>query len=283
MKKFLLLLLCCVVSSNIFALSDFSGYGINVDPLKLAPNACYASKVNSSSPFGIIADGLDYDEMLNYLQASTQDPKYGSEFTAYINALSKNTDDVSQYDYAWLLGDDTSLLIQGYGLKALNKQGQEIYNTQKNLFDIKCGGYALSQYLNGSLITAALTIHFSNPAESEDYRIKTLSDPRMLYNRIQILQTLASQYKYSGTVTIQAIQLGGTPSALATTGMIKNVKGYYALTCNLEDMQKCIDATNGYYNYITHNYPEQIDTSTGKGLIPLLAELRDIPKRYLGL
>lgn len=298
MKKSIIACALATTSSLSFAdsidLQPGSGYVSSTK--SIAPSICYAMDPGTiEGPEGLMSPGERFDRLIR--SVSYDDRPESSKFypkaeVAFMSALSENSPASDGYGYgygAYLLTYRKQIFHAHYGLDhALNETGKQFYNAdpkQQEIFDKNCGDYVFTAYPEGIFFIAGLRVHFSNAQQAETYRVKSLSTNDNLLSRINSIKTLTENYSLSGTVTIQAYQEGGDPSQLNSI-LTANDEGFYDLSCDLRDLEPCINATNAMYDYFGNVLPAQTNFNSNIGIVPLnsLPGLRGrIPKIYLGL
>ncbi len=287
-SMFIPLLIGATSSSLVFAdtplVQPGSGYDSSIQ--RIAPQICYAAESQGTTPpANTVYSALSFSDLLtNMRYAYSNSNEYGSVEEAYMAPLQEDNKNLT-YSTFYITYWDHSLSIFD-GMDALNATGKSLYNPDpqaQSLFDKNCGDHVITSYSEGALFTGAMHIQFDTESDAGDYVNATRSTNNDLMSRANSLATIAQQDHLTGKVTIQAFQRGGDPSKIGALLPI-NSAGYYSISCDIQDMQSCINAAHAIYDYMTVTLPPQIDFHQNKGITPLgLGFVTALPKRYFGL
>ena len=269
------------------------GSGLVTATNSISPSVCYAVSAtpNTTGPYGMAGGGLDmfdFEQAIGYWDDGSPNIKniYPAAEISYMTTLTEDTQSSSYPNY-WLGYWLVQPQLTGYKLDALNDTGKKFYQpdpAKQSSFDQNCGDSFISQYAEGALFTGAMHVRFDTGVQKETYRVAGLNTSQDPLSRLLLLNSLAQQNQFSGTVTIQAYQQGGDPSQLSSV-LPQNTKGYYSLSCAISNLGPCISAMQSLDSYAANVLPTQVSfNNPEKGLVPLrYMEMETDPKKTLGL
>lgn len=269
-----------------------AGSGYSTDSQQVAPQLCYNATISSiSQQSGSLSldTALSFSDIQNEIKVSVSARGGFGMFSA--SAEANYLRSIEDKDYSLSLNYYTYfqniayIQIAGFGLEALSVSGKSIYDNGNNpYFGLICGDQYLASYGQGAMLLMGMNIEFSSSYEKEEFNAHAQASFGDIFSASGSIQQIASQYGISGSVGMQAFQIGGNPSQLSYI-LNKDASGdYYALTCNIQDMENCIKAASGMLEYAKSNFTAQFSFQNNTGLTPLGAGFASYePINYIGI
>ncbi len=188
---------------------------------------------------------------------------------SYLREIEEKTYTLSlnYYQYAH---NTVSISVNGFGLEALTESAKSFYQDGKNpYFGIICGDYYISQYDQGALLLMNLSIELNSKYQKEQFKASSGGSFGDIFSASAKIETLAKSLKLTGSVSIQAFQIGGDPTQLGKI-LSKDTSGnYYILRCSIDNMASCKQAADGILDYANSKFSTQFNFDTNTGLTPL--------------
>lgn len=78
-----------------------------------------------------------------------------------------------------------------------------------------CGDHYITSYQQGALLTMGLNIKFSNSNAKKEFEEKAGATFGDIVRAAESIKSVVTEYQITGSVIIQAFQMGGEPSQLA--------------------------------------------------------------------
>lgn len=260
------------------------GAGYSADEQQVAPQYCYnmtASQLSGDEAHISLNEAIKFSDLENELNFNIDASGGYGMFSASAEASyfhyveDKNYSlSLNYYDYA-----EAQETLQAAGVgpgpgpgpkSALNTFGQQAYdNGQNPRFGLLCGDYYINSYEVGALLTMSLNIQFQSHYEKTEFESKASGSWGNIISAAAQIQQISTQYKLTGSVSLNAYQRGGDPSQLAKILSRDPSGDFYILTCDLQHMDNCVKAANGLLNYANSDFPTQFSFTDNKGLTPL--------------
>ncbi|XP_051168963.1 uncharacterized protein LOC127286546 isoform X2 [Leptopilina boulardi] len=274
-------------NGNIIAGAGYSG-----DTQQIVPQVCYNATVSSTSEqqaYIQLDTSISYLELESKLGISVSISGKYEMFSAeakasYIRSV-QDRDYATSLNYYEYATNNVAVQLAGYGDKALTESGKGFYNDGKNpYFGLLCGDHYITSYQQGALLIMGLNIKFSNSQEKKEFEAKVGTAFGNIVSAAEKIQSISTMYKISGSVVIQAFQIGGEPSQISKILNKDSTGQYYALTCSLLTMANCIKAASGLLDYGKDEFSKQFSFKNNTGLTPLgIAFSQYYPIEYIGL
>ncbi|WP_039456761.1 hypothetical protein [Candidatus Jidaibacter acanthamoebae] len=255
----------------------YAGYGFSSDSQQLSTQHCYNVTTFSSGQHGEVKlnTAYSFSELQKMLKIDvTSKGKFGifsgSAEAEYMKSIQDDYYSMS-LNYLQYMADRVKVQLAGAGQNVLNAFGREIYNSNeaKPYFGLICGDKYIDSYDEGALLTMSINLNFANHYEKEEFKAKASASWGNIFSASGEIQKIANALNIGGSVSIQALQVGGDPSQLSRI-LNKDSSGkYYALTCDLKAMDNCIKAASGLLDYAVNDFSTQISFKNNTGLTPL--------------
>jgi hypothetical protein len=269
-----------------------AGAGYSTDSQQVAPQICYNATVSSISGQ---SGSLELDTAQSFVDIQNEvrqsvSVKGGigmfsaSAETSYLQSM-EDKDYSMSLNYYYYSYATAAVQLAGFGVNALTESGQGFYDNGNNpYFGLICGDQYITSYDEGAMLLMGVNIQFSSNYEKEQFTAHAGASFGDIFSASGDIQKIASTYGISGSVVMQAFQIGGDPSQLS---YILNKDGngnYYVLTCSLEAMSNCISAASGMLDYAKYNFTTQFSFENNTGLTPLgTGFMAYEPIYYIGL
>ncbi len=205
----------------------------------------------------------------------------------YLKSIAE-TERSYSLSYVQTAMDTVVIQPKGYGKEALNSVGKNIYEHERySDFIQSCGNSFITQYTEGAVLLMSVNMQFTNKQQKEESeshiwaRIKNMKTGVNIITMVQDAVQYAQRQRIDIIATVQAYQIGGDPIKLGKAmGQEPNSDGYYAVSCSLNDMSKCIGIANGILGYAAN-----IFSSTDKDKFAVLGvnAIKFMPISWLGL
>ncbi|XP_043472601.1 uncharacterized protein LOC122505185 [Leptopilina heterotoma] len=269
-----------------------AGGGYSSDTQQIVAQLCYNATISSTSDqqtYIQLNTALTYSELENKLGISiSARGKYGmfsAEAKASYMRSIQDKDYATSLNYFEYATSNVAVQLAGYGTNALTESGKDIYQEGKNkFFGLVCGDHYITSYQQGALLTMGLNIRFASSNAKQKFEARISAKFGNIASAAGSIEAIASKYNITGSVIIQAFQMGGEPSQLSKILNKDNEGQYYALTCSLLTMTNCISAASGLLDYARDEFTKQFSFQTNTGLTPLgIAFTQYNPIEYIGL
>ncbi|MBA8667207.1 hypothetical protein H1Q59_04800 [Holosporaceae bacterium 'Namur'] len=268
----------------------YAGYGFSSDSQQLSTQPCYNVTTFSSGQHGKIElkTAYSFSEIQKMLKIDvTTKGKFGmfsgSADAEYMRSIQDDSNSFSQ-SYFQYIADTIKVKLAGVEQNALNAIGKDSYNSNlvKPYFGIVCGDKYIDSYDEGASLIMSINLNFGSHYEKEEFKAKAGASWGNIFSASGEIQKIANELNIGGSVSIQALQVGGDPSQLSKI-LEKDSSGkYYVLSCDLKAMDNCINAASSLLNYAVNDFRTQISNNTG--LTPLGAGFAHSEKiEHIGL
>ncbi|AIT10129.1 hypothetical protein LO80_09195 [Candidatus Francisella endociliophora] len=154
--------------------------------------------------------------------------------------------------------------------------GDTLYNNVFDKFGVSCGNEIITAYQTGAMLLFGINLKFHNHSDLETFKAKAHASFGNIFNASGYIEKIARENNIDGKVSISAYQIGGKPERLAEIlSKDPDKGGYYALTCSMQNMDRCIKAAEGVLDYAgskethaTDGFSKQYDLSKDENLEP---------------
>lgn len=269
-----------------------AGGGYSTDTQQTAPQLCYNAAVSSTTEQSssiVLSTAQSFSDIQNSIHESIAvKGKFGmfspSASASYLRSIEDKYYSLSLNYYA-IYHNIANIQLDGFGLTALTDLGRVFYNNGNNsYFGLACGDQYFSAYKQGAMLIMSINVEFKSHYEKTQFEAKAGVSFGDIFSASGDVQRIASQYGISGSISMQAFQIGGDPSQLSKI-LNKNGNGdYYVLNCNLDAMNNCVSAASGMFDYAVNIFPTQFSFPSNSGLTPLGVGFATYqPIYYIGL
>ena len=243
-----------------------NGMGWSNDSEMLSDDICYAVASTDESAGDsrvLLSEAFSYKDLLRELKIDVNlnigIGLFGGGFS--LNYLKSMKDTDLSYSLNYLNYSTKSISInfdKTNEYRGLTETGNADYMDGDNeYFGLMCGDEVITAYQKGALLTFGLKLHFHNHSDLETFRTKVSAGWGTIFSASTEVQKIARENNIQGTVTLQAYQMGGEPEKLSTI-LGKDESGdYYALSCDMQNMDKCKDTANAMLAYAESGFPNQ--------------------------
>ncbi|XP_043472600.1 uncharacterized protein LOC122505183 isoform X2 [Leptopilina heterotoma] len=269
-----------------------AGGGYSSDMQQIVAQLCYNATISSTTDqqtYIQLNTALTYSELESKLgisiSASGKYAMFSAEAKANYMRSIQDKDYSTSLNYFEYSTNNVAVQLAGYGTNALTESGKDIYKDGKNkFFGLVCGDHYITSYQQGALLTMGLNIRFTSSNAKQKFEARISAKFGNIASAAGSIEAIASKHKITGSVIIQAFQMGGEPSQLSKILNKDNEGQYYALTCSLLTMTNCISAASGLLDYARDEFTKQFSFQTNTGLTPLgIAFTQYNPIEYIGL
>jgi hypothetical protein len=269
------------IKSNSNRLKDgniVAGAGYSTDSQQVPSQLCYNATVSSISGQSAslqLDTAQSFSDIQNDVRISVSLKGGVGMFSADAQASYLQSMEDKEYsmslNYYYYAFTTAAVQLAGVELDALNDFGKSMYsnNATYPYFGIFCGDQYISAYDEGAMLLMGINIQFSSKYEKTQFDLHAEASFGDIFSASGQIQQIASQYSITGSVVMQAFQIGGDPSQLSYI-LNKDSNGdYYVLTCSLNAMTNCISAASGMLDYAKYNITTQFSFANNTGLTPL--------------
>lgn len=268
------------------------GKGYSSDSQQIASQICFnvtADPISGQTSFIQLDKAMSFLDFQRELHVDiTSKSKFwifsGNAEAHYMRSV-QNQDASMSLNYFQYAAGTVSVSLLGYGKNALTKFGQSAYSDGKNpYFGLLCGDNIIDSYQEGALLTLGINLQFKSSYSKAQFKAIAGASFADIFSASVEIQKIINKSNIAGSLAIQAFQLGGDPSQLAHILSIDPSGDYYATSCSLSAMDKCIKAANGLLDYAKNDFATQFSFKDGKGLTPLGVGFIDyFPIEFIGL
>ncbi|MCP3940125.1 MAG: hypothetical protein GY710_01400 [Desulfobacteraceae bacterium] len=244
------------------------GSGVSTDMDQIAPDVCWSFQEDPGALIQILNlnGSYDYDKLERSLGVIISFEGHYDMFSTSPSAKFLRTlkETSLSMGFGYEATITQSINIFPYKLNDLGSAIYENPDTQPEFRNI-CGDivFAGSPISKGEKLIVACNIHFDNKIDEEEFKSNFSNGFGSLSSMGTSIESFAKENNIKGTITLQAIQFGGTTAKLGQI-LSTNDDGYYATRYDLQDMTACNLAINSILDYIKHDYPNQIFDENGK-------------------
>lgn len=269
-----------------------AGSGYSSDSQQIAPQACFnvaSSPASGQQSYAQLGAAMYFSDIQNSLKIDVSTKGGVGMFSAsaeasYMRSMEDKDYSLSLNYFTYAL-ETVSVNLAGYGLQALNSFGQEAYNNGNNpYFGLLCGDNYLTSFDQGAMLIMGINIEFDSHQAKQQFSAAASGGFGDIFSASASISKIASQYNLQGSVSMQAYQIGGNPAELSNILSKSSNGDYYALSCDINNINNCQMAASGMLDYAKYNFTTQISFANNKGLTPLgLGYVEYLPIDYLGL
>ncbi len=268
------------------------GKGYSLDSQQIASQGCFnvtADPISGQTSYIQLDKAMSFLDFQRELHVDvTAKSKFwmfsGNAEAHYMRSV-QNQDASMSLNYFQYAAGTVSVSLLGYGKDALNKFGQSAYNDGKNpYFGLLCGDNIIDSYQEGALLALGINLQFKSSYGKAQFKAIAGASFADIFSASAEIQKVINKSNIAGSLAMQAFQLGGDPSQLAHILSVDPSGDYYATSCSLAAMDKCIKAANGLLDYAKNNFQTQFSFKDGKGLTPLgVGFIHYVPIEFIGL
>lgn len=242
------------------------GAGYSEDSQQVTQQQCFKASVTSISKKEAeiqLDQAASFSDLENVLQTQVS---VGGTYQMFSGKVKANyMRSIQDKDYSMSLNyyasfkSKVTVQLDGYGVNALTKFGQDAYNSSesKKYFGLVCGDHYIASYDQGAMLTLGLNVKLSSHEEKKEFksRAKINIGPFNIFKAAASVQKVSTEKRISGLVALHALQIGGEPTQLT------QILNHNVLTCNITAMEDCLQTAKTLLAY-AKDFGNQIKNNT---------------------
>lgn len=268
-----------------------SGLGFSSDTQQITNAQCYNVINSTNSPTTTIklqeamsfhdlenTFGISVDVGLNFGVFS------GGSTTSYLRQMQEKDYSLS-LNYYEVASAEIKLEAAGYGTNGfLNDIGKAIYNNGTNkYFGLVCGDQYVTSYQVGAVLALGININLESNYQKKQFISASGGSFGDIFSASTSIENIVQSLSLNGEITLNAFQIGGEPQYLSSILKTNSTGDYYSTSCNLQNMNDCVQAANGLLTYATKNFTNQFSFNPANNLFQIQYLFQYQPIEYLGV
>ncbi len=198
-----------------------------------ATNAALSASLN----LGLSAESLEVFTFFN-----------GSANSSFV-ASTKNTAYTLNFVYLYTYSTDAKLTPLKYGNENLSTAGQSALAAGQSAFFTSCGDSFVSNLNAGVVLAVNVGVNFKSKLDTYKFQESASLSGASLPTVLQSIEAELKNTKSTATISISALQNGGTPESLQNIFITPETGNFNTAFCSSESVENCqiiIDRVNQY-------------------------------------
>ena len=197
---------------------------------------------------GVYVDTAGSYEMFSSINAAV----------SFVKSIQENDCSMS-LNYYQSVSNDVIMYSKYVGESALTTIGEKLYKNGTNpAFGLECGDEYIQAYKQGLFLAISINFMFTDSDVKKKFEQKlgdSISGAFGTVNASKNVKSIIKKKKITGSMNLQALQLGGRPSELSNVLGDSEKSLYPVIKCSLAAMDACLNAINNVLRYAKTLYP----------------------------